>query len=428
MSWDTTPGSARTPAQIPPVDEPRAYDWRRGLGLDWKMADQVKSHGPLKSSAAAFVPSHQDQYAHPRIFVEPRSAQEAFHAHRRMSAIEIAHQYRLKRDFQNTLPTPPASSSPQWSPYLRAHPSFTSPILSTSQFPGSASVQQFNQHLAAYYRQSFAFEGDSGRDYNVAPIDEVGISTQVLKPSRHQHSGQGTSYVSAVPSNKSCTVDIPPPHPGSPPDAPLPPAFNRIDVISRLSQPKQRSVEMAPLSPTSPEPRIRSLSHQQPRSIPLARLIQRRLSSVPEEDLSSSFGKNRPALSPTLHRPRLVHTHATHARRTRTQAHPSDIETHSVALLGPTGKVLESTTQLQPIETGIHHLQATVKVPPLLKANNSMSIHGVLEDSKVIGERHDDNGNKGKENATKVHGATTTRKKRVRGRKGTTMVAVHASS
>ncbi|KAJ7072117.1 hypothetical protein C8F01DRAFT_230437 [Mycena amicta] len=102
-------------------DQLHSYDGQRGLGLDWQETlrhhrtdpEKTKSSVSLKPSAPVFVPaSQQTPSQFPRIFVEPR---HTIAPSPRLSAFEIAQQYRDKRP-QDLLPTPPSSSSPQWTP------------------------------------------------------------------------------------------------------------------------------------------------------------------------------------------------------------------------------------------------------------------------------------------------------------------------
>ncbi|KAG2345562.1 hypothetical protein BDR05DRAFT_114172 [Suillus weaverae] len=229
--------------------------------------------------------------AYPKIFVEPR-LNEVVNAAHRHSAMEIAQQYRQRQEFrlkqQAGLPTPPSSSSPQWSsnfsPYQ--YPS-VSPEMDIQNTLGLPHHTQQAQHpfLDASHQARLLYDR---QDNNVEThfFDGIGGCGSML--SRHDRdipsavnwhpsdvSGGLADYLrdlqalSSQQPRYTGTTELP------------------LTAAARHSVSTGRTVvPVAPPSPESPGSRSRSVSYQQPRSVPLARLIQRRLSSVPEEELS----------------------------------------------------------------------------------------------------------------------------------------------
>ena len=281
------------------------FDTDRGLGLNWQstFARQnlktvsVDGGGKhlaeyLKASAPAFVPGNlATAYSCPRIFVEPRPNELARTPlpPQRPSAFDIAHKYQQQQQLQNTLPTPPRSSSTQWSPFFTSCQESSRSPEQVNSLPPRLSVIQAQQPYStgdpSQQLRRFVYErmGDMDSSESASPVQidpsasphfalqySPDVSVSLAKFLRHRSIVSSPSFMS-------------PPHPGPPPNTPLPPVPNH-NANYYVEHPP---LFAAPPSPTSPETRARSLSYQQPRSIPLARLIQRRLSSVPEEDLSS---------------------------------------------------------------------------------------------------------------------------------------------
>lgn len=234
----------------------------------------------------------------------------------RLSALEIAQKYRQQQMLQNKqpqsmLPTPPSSSSPIWSsrfsPYQE---SVWSPdFLSAARLPNISVKDADPQHLSLL-RQAEVLQqlrsaeharlGISGRDARaqhslLAPaaqvqdylIDGFDISlpgSSLNGPSfggLPMHVQQGRPPVSLG----SSTLSQPHRAPGHARPAANTPmgSFNIRRHGQQQQEPSAPIYMAAPLSPTSPKPRPRNISQQNPRSIPLARLVQR-LSSVPEEE------------------------------------------------------------------------------------------------------------------------------------------------
>ena len=289
--------------QHSPMDGTYEESWRFGLGIQLDRKGSLLEY-PLKaanntpktrypnSSAAIFVPTQSQQYVDPRVIIEPRTKFRIDQVPHRLSALDVAQQYRAKQRFQNSLPTPPSSSSSQWNPvFLPAYVDAESPVVAA---PLEQSVRIAQQVQSSAPQQKFYASDHTLHDHR-------------LFSERYDPSGIGIPDValtatpgSDVPSStQNNAYDIPQtyeaqelltlmsclsPSLGTMPFASLsasPPRSAR-SIGSHLSRESNRhDLVLAPLSPDY----RRNLSHQQPRSIPLARLIQRRLSSVTEEDL-----------------------------------------------------------------------------------------------------------------------------------------------
>lgn len=232
---------------------------------------------------------------------------------RRMSALEIAQSYRQqqlsqdRRKQQALLPTPPNSSSPLWSsgfsPYQE---SLLSPeIIAAARLPTAFA----NKLSAAQYSQNYAVpqadlqQANRLYDYEQHEYRNLGPRSQMNRTQpgvpnaqdfiqyRHLQPGNNDSSLIAAtnrlryPQGRPSVQNVGPLHspvlpPKAPPNTPSTTVFR--DSRHASSQNKPPSV-VVPLSPTSPKTR-QTVAQQHPRSIPLSRLIQRRLSAVPEED------------------------------------------------------------------------------------------------------------------------------------------------
>ncbi|TFY70619.1 hypothetical protein EVG20_g2384 [Dentipellis fragilis] len=259
----------------------------------------------------------------PQILIEPRSPHNLQVPSRRPSAIEIARQYRqqhMQKQQGGFLPTPPNSSSPLWSsdfsPYQE---SMLSPSESLSQLSGLPMSTSHSQFLNAggsseqLSRQLLQSMNDLAMDMgmaSLAPAAQINSASRLRVPALNIHnlfSSQASdnnqvarnNFLSSTPSAM--------------------PSSQELRSLSRTSAPPNRGMVHAPAevrappSPTSPEVvRKRTPSQPQPRSIPLARLMQRRLSAVPEEDAASTVRGNSP--SPARHASGLPGTGAARAR------------------------------------------------------------------------------------------------------------------
>ncbi|KAG2150538.1 hypothetical protein DEU56DRAFT_977805 [Suillus clintonianus] len=225
--------------------------------------------------------------AYPRIFVEPR-LNEVVNAAQRQSAMEIAQQYRQRQEFrlkqQAGLPTPPNSSSPQWSsnfsPYQYPSVSPEMDIQNTLGLPHH--IQQAQRpFLGASHQARLLYDNNVETRF----FDGNGVCGSML--SRHERavpsaatrhpsdvSGGLADYLRdlhVLSSQQPRFAGTTEPH--------------LVEAARHPVSTNRTAVSVAPPSPESPGSRSRSVSYQQPRSVPLARLMQRRLSSVPEEEL-----------------------------------------------------------------------------------------------------------------------------------------------
>jgi hypothetical protein len=112
----------------PPLDQHHMHNVQENRAVNWRetsyiSASKIKTinERPSSLSASIFVPAASEH-------VCPRTTTE-FYAPtlvkpRTLAAIDIARQYCLDQQ-KNTLPTPPTSSSPQWSPVLPSHAPFS---------------------------------------------------------------------------------------------------------------------------------------------------------------------------------------------------------------------------------------------------------------------------------------------------------------
>ncbi|KAH9061337.1 hypothetical protein EDB87DRAFT_1830862 [Lactarius vividus] len=236
----------------------------------------------------------------PQILIEPRSPEISQASSRRMTAMELAHQYQqLKMQQQSLLPTPPNSSSPLWSsefsPY--SHQS-VSPVSLRHQV-----VQEQVQDLETSNQLRYLMRERLGRNImhdheiphlapppHINPVPRPDYSSYELDPATsqaltnflatqdYQHLSPLSSEVLLPVSRTTQTL----------------PGYLGHDV-RRYTAPHRDA-----LSPPSHEEFRHARGHSQhqvPRSIPLARLMQRRLSSVPEEDSSPTINGRSPSPS-----------------------------------------------------------------------------------------------------------------------------------
>jgi hypothetical protein len=235
----------------------------------------------------------------------------------RMSALEIAQKYRKQQMLQqktpaSLLPTPPSSSSPLWSAGFSPYPDSTwSPeTLAAAGLPNlSAGMDVASQQLA-FLRQAQVLEQLRSSDHARLGISgrEARARNWLLAPAAQiqDHINDYDSLVSSNSLNLAAFrgLSLYPPQPQSVPQIspgvlphhtparPLPsPSMPMGSVGLRAQGTSENQIGTSALtpsrSPPSPKSRPRNISQQNPRSIPLTRLVQR-LSSVPEEELCIS--------------------------------------------------------------------------------------------------------------------------------------------
>jgi hypothetical protein len=242
----------------------------------------------------------------PQILIEPRSPEVLQVPSRRMSAMELAHQYQqqqlLKMQQQSLLPTPPNSSSPLWSsefsPYN--HQSVSPVSLRHQVVQEQLRDSETSNQLRHLVRERLG--RNLTHDYEIpslAPAPQINPVTRLTYPGYELDPATSQALTNLLASQDyqhlppmSSEVLLPVPH-----TTPTLPGYLGHDV-RRYAAPRRDTL----LSPSHEE--VRSTrghpQHLLPRSIPLARLMQRRLSSVPEEDCSTPFNRRSP--SPQLMR------------------------------------------------------------------------------------------------------------------------------
>ncbi|KAH9949548.1 hypothetical protein B0H21DRAFT_727296 [Amylocystis lapponica] len=279
----------------------RSYDYNNELGLDWQSAllaqekflnagflstspsvHELGDHlSPAFSSSSSSSLPYLGSFRSP-IILEPRSSQFPQQAHkqptqpRRMSALEIAQKYRQQQlhQQQSMLPTPPNSTSPIWSSNFSPYQdSLISPELLSVSRLSKLSPTTLHQHPVPLRSNDSQQPRRSAQErLNNSVLGFRGLDTSFLAPAA-QMDGILLQKAQAR-SLASCLSD---------------PAA--VAPLSQILHARNRNA-----ANISFPPRLRSISHQQTRSIPLARLIQRRLSSVPEEDVGEAPTANSPRL------------------------------------------------------------------------------------------------------------------------------------
>ncbi|KIK92828.1 hypothetical protein PAXRUDRAFT_146469 [Paxillus rubicundulus Ve08.2h10] len=300
------------------VNDSRILEWQLSLlrqALKDSSAD-MDSYNAYSGGLEPVIPPTVTRgfpQPYPRIFVEPR-ANESVGSVRRQSAVEIAQHYRQQQLYkqalqnqklqqQNVLPTPPNSSSPQWSsqfsPYLVHRPTFSPdvdgagspdrPSAFTSQdYQSNTDASQYLRRIVHERHEPFNHSSTFDANATVSSSQSPQFIPKMNQPAAFR---QNSSSLSTVTRYLQQLQALPPIayhsslRPGPPPDVPLPPLpCNSRDLTCHIASTHQSPVVPTPPSPKSPQSQPRSISHQNPRSVPLTRLMQRRLSSVPEED------------------------------------------------------------------------------------------------------------------------------------------------
>ncbi|KAM6502019.1 hypothetical protein JOM56_001996 [Amanita muscaria] len=244
-------------------------NWNRGLGLNWQDPIELPppqnvlyrdvDHSTLKASAPPFIPSN------PSI---PRGLTRIVVESRLPDVMQNINQDQGHNSMPY-LPTPPNTSSPLWSPYVATPPEMDmmSPQISLHGLPESKQLllsQLFSPRIALKdYTQDYhwvAEQLESVAKLKIAPPDGV---LKVLPSIDIVNLDEGKRLSPNRDLNKAT-----------------------VNLVSDLAPHRVQQQCNGRNVSASPEGRFRGIS-QQPRSIPLARLIQRRLSSVAEEDVNA---------------------------------------------------------------------------------------------------------------------------------------------
>ncbi|KAI0266797.1 hypothetical protein BC834DRAFT_1032521 [Gloeopeniophorella convolvens] len=244
----------------------------------------------------------------PQIFIEPRSPEVPQLPSRRMTAMEIAQQYQyqqlLKMQHQNMLPTPPNSSSPQWSSEFSPYDRHTTspPSLRQQTIQEQLRNLEMPDNLRHLVRDRYGRNVLQDVDIpQLAPAAQINSTSRMDYPSDYDFDPVSSQALM----NLLATRDMQ--------RMPSLPA----DGLSSIGYAPQTAAEYlgrdlrqyatahheSLFSPsTSPEGHRHTRGHSQhqvPRSIPLARLMQRRLSVVTEEESSPTIHGRSP--SPPQH-------------------------------------------------------------------------------------------------------------------------------
>ncbi|KAG6885971.1 hypothetical protein C0993_006898 [Termitomyces sp. T159_Od127] len=250
-----------------------------------KLTPYVRSVDPLQpkriseSMPPAFisVPPRQTSSPSmtPRIFVEPRPGSQITPGPR-LSAIEIAQRYRAERQ-QTALPSL-QSSSPSWSPTAPLDSPALPPFSLESTFPQPQHEHEFatNFNPSTFPRRDLPATKVAHRELqNIvnlpnANYPDPSLSTRMNTPASPQDSDSFARPASAI--DMSLILKRLPPRAGS-----------RSQDSPTLLQQQQPNA-----------PRTRLLQGPRIQSIPMTRLIQRRLSSVAEELEDSACATSSP--------------------------------------------------------------------------------------------------------------------------------------
>lgn len=224
-----------------------------------------------ESTSPAFIPAPPRQWSSPsmtpRIFVEPRPGTQITPGPR-LSAIEIAQRYRAERQ-QAVLPSL-QFSSPTWSPSV----SLDSPAAPPFSLD-SASPQLYHEHELASNFNSSQSINCCRRDLPAEPcVTHRELKNIVNLPGPNYTDPNFSSRMNTLPQNSYARP---------------PSAIDMSLILKRLPPGSgSRSQDSPALLQQPNATRTRLLQGPRIHSIPMTRLIQRRLSSVAEELEDSS--------------------------------------------------------------------------------------------------------------------------------------------
>ncbi|KXN91052.1 hypothetical protein AN958_03119 [Leucoagaricus sp. SymC.cos] len=259
------------------------HPWNAGLGIDFRRGSLES--GALFSSDTLLPRNDRvclvlgqpfETVNTPHIYQTPRNLPVA-----EMRAFEH-HGHRPG------IPTPPDTESLRWTPcFHQGYSAPTSPETLNNQAPRTHFVDMNQCHITGAKQKSLA-------------------SPPKLRQIQELLSAM-PEYRSGISKPSETVVHRQPPLLMTP-DSIITDCSTSLSAISDMQHPPKPHLAQTqptsdagptPPSPVSPELR-RNLSQQHPRSIPLARLIQRRLSSVLEEEVEAEDTRNIYRLSPVL--------------------------------------------------------------------------------------------------------------------------------
>lgn len=275
-----------------------------GLGLHtWPQGSRLEDVGPicgfsfnpLNTDAPSFIPASANMKPYPtrQRYDASRSDKPlpyTFSAPRRPSEFNNAAESYRQPDAQSLLPTPPSTSSPCWTPIFSHQPEIP---LSKSIFltlnPKASKTDSYSPNV---YPPISSLDDDFNRIImQQTAIQETDIvdDSQVV-PRTLNFQKDPFRFQAYPPKLDSLQVDVSSPLKATSSDIHDPLiAFstNHENSLHDGSLLQAEHLQVGVGAQDSAE-RRRNLSYQ-PRSIPLARLIQRRLSSVAEGDLSTKI-------------------------------------------------------------------------------------------------------------------------------------------
>ncbi|TCD71263.1 hypothetical protein EIP91_011741 [Steccherinum ochraceum] len=278
---------------------------------------------------------------------------------RRMSALEIAQNYRQQQLGQKSfLPTPPNSSSPLWasrfSPYQG---SLVSPdLLAVSGLPAVSAkhlVPQDYQHLDLRHQHNLnsvqlvahamspVIDLNSLRAQARLSVPSLAPAAHIQDPVLRTQDLSAPLYMQDALLDDSANLQHFHPHrqlhardlptaTGLSPGPPRPPPNTPMSSISHTRRTQIRNaghtdsatvVQALPSPPSPSHYRPRNESHQERAGLPLSHVLSRRLSSVPEEDAGAYVDTSRspsPVFSTRSTRSRSFSTSGQRQRQTKT--------------------------------------------------------------------------------------------------------------
>ncbi|KAI0630362.1 hypothetical protein C8Q77DRAFT_1200928 [Trametes polyzona] len=238
-----------------------------------------------------------------------------------MSALGIGNKLRQQQQLQGLLPTPPSSSSPIWSssfsPYqdgllspellaaagLSVNPSYLAShgMLSRLDYPHHALGSGILGHHLLGNRvtttDSLAppIQIDNGQ-YNNGGAQRL-PPRLAAEYARRRAVVESSANVPQLDNDLAHDISSPVRNVAQSPAVPKPPPNTPRGVASpytrRLESRATNTLSAMPASPTSPHGSQTLGSSQQSRSVPLSKVMQRRLPIVPEEDYASSVENGR---------------------------------------------------------------------------------------------------------------------------------------
>ena len=278
------------------IDLSRPATFHGHVGTQRVLSKRMPALPMPTSQQTFFIPASANMKAYPskqRLGYAPQSEeplQYVFSAPRSSIFDNTADQHR-QPDAQSLLPTPPSTSSPCWTPIFSHQPEMAtsnSMVLNFNQKVSKAdsyspkiyspisNLEDESSHIRAIMQQNAIHETDIVYDSKVVPrtpsFQNDPFTIQAYLPNLNSPQvDDASSYIKATSGGfHDPFMAFPTNHEKS--------LHDKILPETEAGGGTQGSTE-----------RRRNLSYQQPRSIPLARLIQRRLSSVAEEDQSTKI-------------------------------------------------------------------------------------------------------------------------------------------